>query len=157
MQSTNQGPLFWIQSDKIATNQNLIDGENEQPFFPAVIQEIQTPAAISVICLVSAYFFESIFFQTCFVISSAHLATRLVKKIFADYSFMHSLQKQALIITRRTPHTYILVTLIAFLFAWHMPLLSLTASIFLGTLSALAIELYSQGAACDLEKTDGNR
>ena len=155
MQPTCQRPLFWIHADEVAANQNPIDDESDETIFPAALGEIQTPAIISVICLVSTYLFESIFFQTCFVISSAHLSTKLVKKLFADYSFMSALAEQALTITRRTPYVYILIATIALLFAWHVPVVSVVASVSLGILSALAVDLYSQGVACDLEKKEG--
>ena len=139
MSTPTATPLFWVHAAE-TDGANPCDNEELLPHY---LCDFRASSVLTAVIFVASYIFKSPLFTSCLCATATHLITRLVKKLFADFSFMTYLEELGLTILRKAPYIYVIAALITLLFVWLVPFLSWLAAACIGILSGLTIEVHS--------------
>jgi hypothetical protein len=139
MEAPSFNPLYW----ETAGGTESAPPSDTEELLPHFLRDFRASSVLTAIVFVASYIFKSPLLTSCLFAASFHLATRLIKKLFNEFSFMKSLEELSLTLLRKAPYIYVIAAIVALLFVWFAPLVSWITAACIGILSGLTIEVHS--------------
>jgi hypothetical protein len=139
-------PFFWL-SDQHPTTPVPAQNPVCPNLLNTIMDDIKIPLIVTSISLVAAFIFRSPPLWTFTICSTAHLLTRVAKNLLEDYAIWGDIEQIGLDIVRELPYLHLIAAIVAFVFSWYLPFVSMVIACSIGVLTGVNAEVISMQAS----------